>query len=394
VIDIFAAPGGFSLGFREAGYRVLAVVDKDPWGCRTLEHNFSADGTLVVRSDLRHLDLKARVDVVIGGPPCQGFSTVGRPKINHLRRTKKRKRFIDYARNRLYKEFIRVVKSLSPQFFVMENVPGIIQYNNGRIRDQILQDFKKAGYRTSFDVLNAADFGVPQTRKRAIFIGNRMGVENPFPLKTHYDPLKPQASLDSIVEGLRPHRNVFEAISDLPRLEPGGGSDTSEYAPDSGLTEYQKWTRTNSTKLSNHVARRHSDRDRDLFRLLEPGQRMKDLPEHLRPYRSDIFADKIKKQRWDRPSNAIVAHMEKDGLMYVHPDRDQARTLTPREAARLQSFPDTYAFIGPLTKQYKQIGNAVPPLMAKAIALRLKPLLSADRTRSTTPYGEVVPTIH
>ena len=376
ILDLFAAPGGLSQGFKDAGYRVVAVIDNDRWGIETLRWNFELYGTEVIEADIEKIRMKGRVDVVVGGPPCQSFSLAGRPKINHLRTHNMRKRFIDDSRNRLYKHFVQIVSVLRPQFFVMENVPGVISFKEGRIRNQILEDFEAIGYETDVEIWNSADYGVPQVRRRCIFIGNRTGADNPFPKTTHFDPLGPlQKTLEESGIELQPYRTVSDAISDLPPLKPGQGKDEMDYADATDLTPYQKWAREGSLKLCNHVARKHSERDRKLFRMLEAGEKMIDLPERLRPYRWDIFTDKIKKQRWDRPSSAILAHMQKDGLMYVHPDGDQLRSFTPREAARLQSFRDTFRFVGPMTQQFKQIGNAVPPLLAQAIALALKPYL-------------------
>jgi len=377
VLDLFAAPGGLSQGFKEAGYRIVAVLDNDEWGCETLSHNLGPDGTIVIQGDIEELTIRGRVDVVVGGPPCQSFSRIGRPKINHLIKYNGRKRFIDDRRNRLYKHFVRVVDALRPKFVVMENVPGMLSFQDGQIKDQVLEDFRGIGYDADIGILNAADYGVPQIRKRAVFIGNRIGEHNPFPTRTHFDHLSGyQAKIDQSINGLTSWLTVFDAISDLPTREPGQGEDEMNYSPVLELTSYQRWARESSSKLYNHVARRHSERDRRLFRLLEPGQTMIDLPKRLRPYRSDIFEDKIRKQRWDRPSTAILAHMQKDGLMYVHPDPAQARSFTPREAARLQSFRDRYRFISAgRTQQFKQIGNAVPPLAAQAIALAIKPFL-------------------
>jgi DNA (cytosine-5)-methyltransferase 1 len=372
---LFAAPGGFSQGFREAGFHILGQVDNDKWGCETLYHNFGPDGTIIIQGDIERILVRAKANVVIGGPPCQSFSHVGRPKINHLRRTSNRGRFIDQKRNRLYKHFVRIVETVRPQFFVMENVPGMISFNEGVVKDQVLEDFTKIGYDVDVRSLKAANYGVPQIRKRAIFIGNSIGVDNPFPAITHFEHSNGQVMLGSTDEPPR-YVTVFDAISDLPLVEPGGGEDEANYPQTNQLTPYQNWARLGSSKLFNHVARRQSERDRRTFRLLQPGQKMADLPEYARPpYRSDIFADKIRKQSWHFPSRSIMAHMQKDGLMYVHPDDDQARTFTPREAARIQSFPDRFRFKGPMTWQFRQIGNAVPPLMAQAIAEAIKPLL-------------------
>lgn len=375
VLDVFAAPGGMSAGFRAAGYRIVAVIDSDPWGCKTLDHNFREGGTLVIQGSVEDLKMHGKVDVVVGGPPCQSFSIAGRAKIMDLRNDKQRDRFIDDERNRMYKYFVKTVEIIKPQFFVMENVPAIETFDEGRIREQIIEDFRTAGYDTDEKVLNCADYGVPQLRRRAVFVGNRVGIENPFPSPSHWRQRK-RKTIELIEDKpLLHYRNISDAISDLPPLKAGTGTDEGEYLPSTTLTEYQEWARQGSTKLYNHVARYHSVRDQRAFEMLDPGQKMVDLPFDVVPYRRDIFLDKIKKQRWDEPSSAIVAHMQKDGLMYVHPDRAQARTFTPREAARVQSFQDKFRIMGPLTQQFKQIGNAVPPLAAEAIARAISPLL-------------------
>jgi DNA (cytosine-5)-methyltransferase 1 len=375
VVDLFAGPGGLGEGFRQAGFFITAAVDNDDFACKTLAQNAGSRGTLVIQSDVRKLRLTGSVDVVVGGPPCQGFSNVGIPKIKHHRIKVEGKKRVYDPRRTLYREFIRIVHSLSPQFFVMENVPTILSFRQGTLARNILREFRSIGYDTQVRVLNAADYGVPQIRKRAFFIGNRIGVKNPFPVRTHIDILSnPQLTLDEI-QGLEKYVSVFDAISDLPRLEPGEGADEVPYREAKSLTSYQKSAREGSPALYNHVARNHSERDRRIFRILKEGQKLSDLPPELRPYRADIFADKIKKQIWSRPSSAILAHMQKDGLMYVHPDQTQARTFTPREAARLQSFPDWFRFYGPMTQQFKQIGNAVPPILARRIAEGIRPLL-------------------
>jgi DNA (cytosine-5)-methyltransferase 1 len=378
VLDLFAAPGGLSLGFKEAGYRIVAVLDHDKYGCDTLDHNLGSGGTIVIQGDIENLMIRGRVDVVVGGPPCQSFSRIGRPKINHLTKYSERTRFLDNKRNRLYKHFVKVVESVRPTFFVMENVPGMLSYQDGRLKNQVLEDFENIGYTTDVRVLNAAAFGVPQIRSRAVFIGNKLHIENPFPKEMHVHA-HGNRQLDEPTSRGAPYRTVFDAISDLPSLEPGLGSDEMDYTPATVLTAYQQWAREGSVKLYNHVARCHSKRDRRLFRMLKPGETLVDLPAKLRPYRSDIFKDKMRKQRWDRPSTAILAHMQKDGLMYIHPDREQERSFTPREAARLQSFRDRYRFMGPMTEQFRQVGNAVPPLAAEAIAHVLMPHLEPLR---------------
>ena len=375
LVDLFSAPGGMSQGFSQAGFRVLATIDSDPWGCATLRQNFSLTGTKIIEADIQNLKLMGHVDVVAGGPPCQSFSQVGKAKINHLTRAGSRERFIDDNRNKLYKEFVRVVESLQPEFFVMENVVGIESYMEGTVKEEILTDFEKIGYSAEMNVLKAADFGVPQIRRRAIFIGNRLGRKNHFPKEAFVSkPDTLQTDLSPSLHG-QWYRTVRDAISDLPSLHAGEGQDEMAYGA-CALTEYQKWARLGSDRVYNHVARNHSDRDIRLFEALSPGQKMTDLPKELIkliPYPQTIFKDKIKKQLWDKPSYAIVAHMQKDGLMYIHPDPDQPRSFTPREAARIQSFRDTFRFMGPMTEQFRQIGNAVPPLLAQSIAEAIKP---------------------
>lgn len=375
MLDLFSAPGGMSQGFSQAGFRVLATIDIDPWGCATLRQNFSLTGTKIIEADIQSLKLMGQVDVVAGGPPCQSFSQVGKAKINHLTRAGSRERFIDDNRNKLYKEFVKVVDSLQPKFFVMENVAGIESYMGGRVKEEILTDFEKIGYSAEMNVLKAADFGVPQIRRRAIFMGNRLGRRNPFPQEAFVSkPDTQQTDLPLGMQG-RWYRTVRDAISDLPSLQAGGGQDEMAYGARAS-TEYQEWARLGSDHVYNHVARKHSDRDIRLFEALSPGQKMTDLPKELIkliPYPQTIFKDKIKKQLWDKPSYAIVAHMQKDGLMYIHPDPDQPRSFTPREAARIQSFRDTFRFMGPMTQQFRQIGNAVPPLLAQSIAEAIRP---------------------
>lgn len=375
VVDLFAGPGGLGEGFRQSGFFIAAAVDSDEYAQKTLTLNAGARGTLVINENVRRLKISGKVDVVVGGPPCQGFSNVGIPRIRHQRLTKEKKTRVRDPRRTLYREFVRIVNDLQPQFFVMENVPTLLSFRGGKVRDEIVRQFNSIGYETKVDILNAANFGVPQVRKRAFFIGNRIGAENPFPVKTHTNQSATgQMTLDG-GQVLPRQLTVFDAISDLPPLEPGTGTDESPYPMPSRLTVYQRWAREGSPMLYNHVARNHSERDREIFRTLKEGQKMSDLPAAMRPYRADIFADKIKKQSWNRPSSTILSHMQKDGLMYVHPDSAQARTFTPREAARLQSFPDWFRFCGPMTQQFKQIGNAVPPLLARRIAEVIRPLL-------------------
>jgi len=380
VVDLFGAPGGLALGFRMTGRcAIRACVDSDPVAAETYARNFP-EAAMVV-DDIRNVDDdrllseagigKGEVDLVIGGPPCPGFSTIGRVKIASLAGTGRWKnlngthpRFIDDPRNVLYKHFVRIVKGLKPKFFVMENVSGMASHNDGRTVRQILRDFGRIGYRTEWKILNAVEYGVPQERKRIFFIGNRLGLPNPFPEPTH----RSGTGENTGGKGLKDPVTVWDAIGDLPRLRPGEGEERTSYDR-KPRTDYQRWARRGSRHLYNHVARRHSDRDLRLFAHMREGMKWRDLPSWLKKmygYRDDIFQDKMRRLRRNRPSWTITAHLAKDGYMYIHPTQD--RTITVREAARLQSFPDTFIFQGSRTDQFRLVGNAVPPLLARSVA--------------------------
>ena len=404
-IDLFAAPGGMSLGFEMAGFKSIAAVDVDERGMMTYSQNFPEAEAMV--ADVRKLasdELMRRagisggeVDVIIGGPPCQGFSTIGRVKIASLVKEgvwnlrNSNPRFIDDPRNVLYREFVRIVKDLKPAFFVMENVPGMMSYRNGEIVREIIEDFERIGYRAEARVLNAVWFGVPQVRKRIFFIGTRLsGVGLRWPRPTHADPTDTQMTLEHFMNaevGLKPPVTVWEAMGDLPDPVPGKPGLADQPVPYDGppFCEYQKFMREwgggpPDGKVHNHVTRRHNERDVMVFSMMKEGMWWKDLPSGVRKlygYRDDIFHDKIKRLRRDSPSWTVVAHLYKDGYMYVHPV--QPRTITVREAARLQSFPDRFIFRGSRTDQFKQVGNAVPPLLARAVASCVRLMLETAR---------------
>lgn len=382
-VEIFSAPGGLSLGFKMAGFHLLAGIDIYRDGLKTFHAN-APDAVAVLR-DVKTLSGKellgmsglssGALDVLVGGPPCQGFSTVGRVKIASLVRQGVWKlknhdsRLIDDPRNLLYKEFIRLVKEARPKFFVMENVKGITSYRNGELMKEIESEFEMVeeletvGYTVKYKSLDAAEFGVPQHRKRVFFIGNRLGLSNLFPEATY---------------GLSKTKfiSVWDAIGNLPVLRAGGGTEVTEYNRPT-FHKYQEWAREGSSEIHNHVARPHKQRDIETFQQMKPGDKWKDLPQKYRDlygYREDIFGDKFKRLWKNKgPSWTITAHLCKDGYVYIHPT--QSRTLTVREAARLQSFPDRFVFKGPRTSQYRQVGNAVPPLLAKAVSLCVKKAL-------------------
>lgn len=361
VVDLFCGAGGMSEGFKRAGFDVILGVDCDPWAVKTYNkyHGKAIECRIetLTANKIRKEIGDREITVLAGGPPCQAFSNVAIPKLKHLKRSTTR----SHPLNKLYKDFLRLVKDLKPPFFVIENVGRMFSMSDGAIRKEIEKELQ-GKYEVSFYYENVANFGVPQSRKRGLAIGNRIGVPNPVLEHTHFDPEK------GIPEGKKAFETVRAAISDLPKIKSGRGSDFVSYPKVKKISEYAYQRREKSDGVYHHLARNHSKRDLKIFKMLDPGQRICDLPEKFNPYRKDIFEDKFKKQSWKKPSSTILAHLSRDGLMFIHPDGSQNRSFTPREAARLQSFDDRYVFEGSKTKQFIQIGNAVPPLFAESIA--------------------------
>lgn len=373
VVDLFGAPGGMACGLEMTKeFNAVVCVDSDSRAAETYRGNFSS--AAVVTDDIRKIrgtDIlqagnlqKGDVDVVVGGPPCQAFSTVGRVKIHSLKGGPRSlngfpaTRFIDDPRNTLYKHFVRIVGELKPSCFIMENVVGMLSFQNGRTVAQIKEDFRGIGYHTDHRILTASGFGVPQNRRRVVFIGNLMNTANLFPEEN-------KTLLTS----------VWDAISDMPLIRAGEGEDPARYTR-KAKTDYQRWARTESTNIRNHMARPHTTRDIKVFSHMQEGGKWKNLPPYLKRlygYRDDVFNDKMRRLQRNKPSWTIVAHLAKDGYMFIHPT--QPRTITVREAARLQSFPDTFVFSGSKSDQFRQVGNAVPPLMAKAIGMKVIEML-------------------
>ena len=362
-VDLFCGAGGLSEGFRQAGFETLLGVDCDPFSVKTFRKNHGKAIECRIENltanRIRKEINQREITVLTAGPPCQAFSTIAVAKLKSL----KRSTTCRHPLNQLYKEFLRLVKDLKPAFFVMENVERMFSITDGIIKNKIESELKRK-YKIDFYFENVKNFGVPQSRKRGIIIGNRLGLPNPVLKHTHYDPTNDQKP-----HGRKPYETVRNAIADLPGIKPGHGSEFMKYPKADLLTTYQKKRRKGSKGVFHHTAREHNKRDLKIFKMLSPGSCIKDLPKRYNPYRRDAFPDRFKKQPWNRPSSTIIAHISKDGLMHIHPDGRQNRTITAREAARLQSFDDTYIFEGPRTKQYVQIGNAVPPLFAKTIAL-------------------------
>ena len=395
-IDLFGAPGGMSLGFKLAGMRPAGALDSFKAGIETYRENFpEVPEKHVVCADAARSDIVERfqrqtslkpgdVDVIIGGPPCQGFSTVGRVRIASLVRNGKRSgrsgnaRFIDDKRNNLYKRFVKFVEYYKPKAIVMENVVGMASYKNGSVVDQIKEDFGPAYKNIDCRILNAADYGVPQLRRRLFFVATRRNSSITWPEKTH-------APEDVIVgdsmSGLEQYVTVENAIGDLPRLPIPAKNvkktdSVRKYRCKPSLG-FQEWARGSRQTVGNNITRWHRRKDIEVFANMSQGCRWSNLSDADRKkigYSDDSFNDKWKRLTMGSPSWTVTSHLSRDGYMYIHPT--QNRTISVREAARLQSFPDWFVFRGSRSAQFRQIGNAVPPLLAEQVALHLKRILS------------------
>ena len=366
MIDLFCGAGGLSLGFTQEGFVTTLANDIQDCCVDTYAHNHPEtprDHIIFgnIKDVVNELDelLDGRsADIVIGGPPCQGFSMANR------------QRLIDDPRNHLYKSYVEAVKKVQPKFFVMENVKGMQS-----VAEQVKDDFRAIGYSVECHILNAKNFGVPQNRERLIYIGNCLGIDNE----------KIFNEIFELSEKI-PEYNLGDALFGLRKLEASRVKNSTESGSiESGYKiEKNYCTETNDyisyinqgrviDVVSNHKARYNNDRDIEIFGRMEPGDRSDDPKiADIMPYarRNGIFKDKYFKLENDKVCKTITAHMKFDCNMYIHPT--QARGLTPREAARVQSYPDDYFFRGAYTKTYMQIGNSVPPLLGRAIAQVIK----------------------
>lgn len=347
-IDLFCGAGGLSYGFQKAGFNILIGVDNDAKALETFELNHDGSQTIcgditkiTYQDSIRPLIGNKTIDVIIGGPPCQGMSLSGPRKF-------------DDPRNKLYLTYIRLVDEIRPKAFVIENVPGLVGLFNGQIKDSIIEKFTKIGYSIQYRILCASDYGVPQNRRRVIFVGLRDS-------KMHFE--YPEIETEKVTCEM--------ALSDLPPLTDTLGEDVQDYYLDP-QNKYQTLMRKNSTKVFNHVAAKHSDRVRKIISMVPPGGNYKDLPEEYRHTRNFHVA-------WTRfPDDKPAPTIDTGHRHHFHYKYNRVPTV--RECARIQSFPDDFVFCGNKTQQFRQVGNAVPPLMAEKIALKLRVSLEEEDT--------------
>lgn len=343
-IDLFAGAGGLSKGFMQAGYDIIVGVDFDEAALKTFARNH--DGAKALKADLSKQETfdeireiadasKKSIDVIIAGPPCQGFSLTG-------------PRNFDDERNKLYLAVFEVVKQFNPKGFIIENVPGMARLYQGQIKDEILRRFTALGYNVEAQILCAADYGVPQMRKRLIFMGIRKDIGYPvFPV--------PEFNADN-------YRTCRDAISDLPSREKELGIEEDKYVCEP-QSEYQRLMRGSCDVLHNHVATRHTKLVQDTIALVPEGGNYKDLPPGWGESRK--FNEAWTRYDGNKPSRTIdTGHRNHFHYQYN-------RVPTIRENARLQSFPDDFVFLGTKTQQNRQVGNAVPPLLGEALGKAL-----------------------
>lgn len=340
-VDIFSGAGGLSLGAEMAGVEVRFAVERDESAAETYRYNHP-DTTMLCDdihniNPLEYLNENDDVFIVFGGPPCQGFS---------LSNTKTRN--LSNPNNSLFEEFVRFVKTLNPRWFLFENVEGIVSFEGGETLKEIIRCFEELGYRVKTKVMVASDYGVPQHRNRFIMVGNRIGIDFVFPEK-HQDIV-----------------TVKDAIGDLPDLENGQIAESLPYkcSVDSA-SSYARMMRADMNEVRQNYVSRNADYVIERYSYIKQGQNWRAIPDHLMQNyanKNNCHSGIYKRLREDVPS-VVISNYRKN--MLIHPK--QNRGLSVREAARLQSFPDSFIFKGSLMRIQQQIGNAVPPLLAKAV---------------------------
>lgn len=456
IIDLFAGCGGVSLGFQLAGFSIVAGLERDALRARTHATNFHPEAlTLHARARdvtsanplafLEEIGVKAAsdIDIVVGGPPCQAYARVGRAKLREIARHPEA--YLHDERGRLYAAWVAWIRALNPLAVVMENVPDILNYGGVNVGEVIADDLEALGYEVRYTLLNAAHYGVPQTRERFFLIGvhRSAGVVPSFPAATHrfdlpvgYRGTRAHAARwEQMQIGFRPRHAVLlsapgaqlpdavsceEALGDLPVIaeqdklaQKRGARDLkarqaySSEPTNAYQRQMREWTGFESEDGASAHVIRALPRDYETFRRMKPGddypaalavaraifaERVASAPEPpsegspewarlardiIPPYDPDKFPNKWRKLEPDAPARTLMAHLSHDSYSHIHYDHEQARTISVREAARLQSFPDGFQFCGAMNAAFGQIGNAVPPLLAFRLAEHLKESLSA-----------------
>ncbi|WP_243388020.1 DNA cytosine methyltransferase [Bacillus kexueae] len=350
VIDMFSGCGGLSRGFMDAGYEILLGVDNEAIALKTFKENHGQ--AEVLQADLFDpttiLEMKKiignkTVDLIVGGPPCQGFSLTG-------------PRNADDKRNTLFKSMVEAAKVFRPQAFVLENVPGLATLYKGKVKDQIIESFSNLGYKVNYQILYAPDYGVPQIRKRIFFVGVKGEKTFVFPEPTHF-----------------PHEYITcgDAISDLHDRDGDNLGDEIDEYKNRPFTDYQKRMREKTSILYNHVGTKHTDHVKNVISMVPEGGNHKDLPPGVGESRK--FNEAWTRYHSQKPSKTIdTGHRNHFHYKYN-------RVPTVRENARLQTFTDDFVFFGTKTQQYRQVGNAVPPLLGYHIAKKLKSYLKIEQ---------------
>ena len=387
-IDLFCGAGGFAKGFEMAGLECIGGIDNIQAAVDTHSHNFPNSKSIcrdirTIEPEEFHEEIGSQhnVDVIIGGPPCPTFSTIGHAKIQSINKMHDRD-ITDDPRNELFMDYLKYVKYFQPEIFIIENVPTFMTKYKGqtfeRVKEIIANDFPEYKIVSPTQVLNSVFYGVPQIRKRMMLVAVKKKYEYKYPEPTHWfdtslstrdtDTYKKATFLNKT--DLPLYTTVKSALSDLPKITDNWKIDECEYSVHDNLEPYQKLMRKNTDKtVRNNRCRMSNDRAKKVFGHMKQGDIYMDLPKQVRqilPFREDIFKDRLKKLVNTNPSWTVIAHIGMDGYMYIHPE--ELRTLSVREAARLQSFPDDFIFIGNQQQVYVQVGNAVPPLLSYALA--------------------------
>lgn len=392
MIDLFAGAGGLSCGLEQAGFTPVLANEMVEQFAHTYHVNHP--DTKIVVGDVRNVDEKelhslveeyGEIDLIAGGPPCQGFS-VNAPV-----------RSLDDPRNHLFEEYLRIVREIRPKAVLIENVPGIVSLGKGTVIEQIYKSLEEMGYKVNHRILFAGHYGVPQLRFRTIIIGIRnYSGEILFPKPEYYATAVANfqkskelcfylTPMDELI--LKPKVTVRDAIGDMPPL--AGGEKTTEYDyPKEPDCDYQKQLRAGSNRITSHWCSRLSDINKERLKYIPMGGSWRDIPYDLLPKglqrarRSD-HTKRYGRLNPDELCSTVLTKCDPHWGSFFHPE--QQRAISVREAARIQSFPDKYQFTGSMTEQYEQVGNAVPPLLAKAVGTSIKEMIRrADDGRSTS----------